>query len=327
VRIGTTGKGIGPAYEDKVARRALRVYDLFYPARFAEKLKENLDYHNFVLTRYLGAEAVDFDAVLAQAMADAEEIKPLVTDVSAALHAINRPATTCCSKARRARCSTSITAPTLCHLVELRRRSGGRRFRHRSGHAALRAGNHQGLLHARWRRAFPERAGYRDGRVCRAIRCRRKGREFGTVTGRKRRCGWLDAAALKRSIQINGVTGLCITKLDVLDGLAELKICTAYQLDGKTSTCCRWAPTRSPPASRCSRTCRAGPSLRSASVRWRPCRQRRVPIWRVSKTVRGSGRHRVDRTGARERRWSVVIHWGDRGSRPRHGSPRRAGRE
>jgi adenylosuccinate synthase len=88
-KIGTTGKGIGPTYEDKVARRALRVYDLFHPIRFADKLKENLDYHNFVLTRYLGSKAVDFDTVLAQAMADAEEIKPLVTDVSAALHALN----------------------------------------------------------------------------------------------------------------------------------------------------------------------------------------------------------------------------------------------
>ena len=89
-RIGTTGKGIGPAYEDKVARRALRVYDLFHPDRFADKVKENLHYHNFVLTHYLGAEAVDFDALLAQAMSDAEEIRPLVADVSAALYAINK---------------------------------------------------------------------------------------------------------------------------------------------------------------------------------------------------------------------------------------------
>jgi adenylosuccinate synthase len=89
-RIGTTGKGIGPAYEDKVARRALRVYDLFYPERFAEKLKENLDYHNFVLTKYLGAKAVDYASILEQAMANAEQIKPLVTDVSAALHAVNK---------------------------------------------------------------------------------------------------------------------------------------------------------------------------------------------------------------------------------------------
>ena len=89
-RIGTTGKGIGPAYEDKVARRALRVYDLFYPDRFAQKLKENIDYHNFVLKGFLGAEPVDYDAVLAQAMADAEKIKPMVVDVSEALHAAHK---------------------------------------------------------------------------------------------------------------------------------------------------------------------------------------------------------------------------------------------
>ena len=89
-RIGTTGKGIGPTYEDKVARRALRVYDLSFPERFAEKLKENLDYHNFVLTRYLGAEAVDFNTVLDLAMANAEQIKPMVVDVSAELNAANK---------------------------------------------------------------------------------------------------------------------------------------------------------------------------------------------------------------------------------------------
>ncbi|MBK7677728.1 adenylosuccinate synthase [Accumulibacter sp.] len=233
-RIGTTGKGIGPAYEDKVARRALRVYDLFYPGRFAEKLKENLDYHNFVLTRYLGARAVDFDAVLAQAMADAEEIKPLVTDVSAALHALNRAGQNLLFEGAQGALLDidhgTYPFVTSSNCV--------------AGQAAAGSGIGPGMLHyvlgitkAYCTRVgggpFPseldiEHAGQPGHQMS------QKGREFGTVTGRKRRCGWLDAAALKRSIQINGVTGLCITKLDVFDGLPELKICTAYRLDGTT---------------------------------------------------------------------------------------------
>ena len=110
-KIGTTGKGIGPTFEDKVARRALRVYDLFYPERFAEKLKENLDYHNFVLTQYLDAEAVDYQTVLDQAMQDAEQIKPLVTDVSAALYATHKAGQNLLLKARKVRCWILTTAP------------------------------------------------------------------------------------------------------------------------------------------------------------------------------------------------------------------------
>ncbi|TXG79815.1 MAG: adenylosuccinate synthase [Rhodocyclaceae bacterium] len=231
-RIGTTGKGIGPAYEDKVARRALRVYDLFHPTRFAERLRENLDYHNFVLTRYLGAAAVDFDAVLAQAMADAEEIRPFVGDVSAALHALNRdghnllfegaqgalldidhgtyPFVTSSNCVAGQAAAGSGVGPVMLHYVlgitkAYCTRVGGGPFPSELDIETAGQPGHQ-MSH--------------------------KGREFGTVTGRKRRCGWLDVVALKRSIQINGVTGLCLTKLDVLDGLPELKLCTGYRLGG-----------------------------------------------------------------------------------------------
>ncbi|HNC51835.1 MAG TPA: adenylosuccinate synthase [Accumulibacter sp.] len=233
VRIGTTGKGIGPAYEDKVARRALRIYDLFYPDRFADKLRENLDYHNFVLTRYLGAQAVDFGAVLTQAMADAEEIKPLVSDVSAALHALNRAGHNLLFEGAQGALLDvdhgTYPFVTSSNCV--------------AGQAAAGSGIGPGMLHyvlgitkAYCTRVgggpFPseldiETAGLPGHQMS------QKGCEFGTVTGRKRRCGWLDIAALKRSIQINGVTGLCITKLDVLDGLPEVKICTGYRLDGR----------------------------------------------------------------------------------------------
>ena len=232
-RIGTTGKGIGPCYEDKVARRALRVYDLFYPERFAEKLKENLAYHNFVLTQYLGAPAVDFEPVLAQAMADAERIKPMVADVSAELSAVNKAGSNLLFEGAQGALLDvdhgTYPFVTSSNCV--------------AGQASAGAGVGPGMLHyvlgitkAYCTRVgggpFPseldiETAGTPGQQMS------EKGREFGTVTGRKRRCGWFDIPALKRSSQINGVTGLCITKLDVLDGLRELKICTGYQLKGK----------------------------------------------------------------------------------------------
>ena len=233
-KIGTTGKGIGPTFEDKVARRALRVYDLFYPERFAEKLKENLDYHNFVLTQYLDAEAVDYQTVLDQAMQDAEQIKPLVTDVSAALYATHKAGQNLLFEGAQGALLDidhgTYPFVTSSNCV--------------AGQAAAGSGVGPGMLHyvlgitkAYCTRVgggpFPseldiETAGTPGHQMS------QKGMEFGTVTGRKRRCGWLDIPALKRSIQINGVTGLCITKLDVLDGLSELKICTGYKLNGKT---------------------------------------------------------------------------------------------
>ena len=232
-RIGTTGKGIGPAYEDKVARRALRVYDLFYPERFAEKLKENLDYHNFVLTKYLGAEAVDYDSVLAQALADAEFIKPMVTDVSAALHQVNKAGGNLLFEGAQ---GTLLdvdhgTYPfvTSSNCV--------------AGQAAAGSGVGANMLHyvLGITKAYCTRVGGGpfpseldiENEGTPGYQMSQTGREFGTVTGRKRRCGWFDIPALKRSSQINGVTGLCITKLDVLDGMPELKICTGYKLNGK----------------------------------------------------------------------------------------------
>lgn len=229
-RIGTTGKGIGPTYEDKVARRALRVYDLFYPERFAEKLKENLDYHNFVLTQYLGAPAVDYDAVLAQAMADAEEVKPLVVDVSATLHATNKAGGNLLFEGAQGALLDidhgTYPFVTSSNCV--------------AGQAAAGSGIGPGMLHyvLGITKAYCTRVGAgpfpseldieTEGQP--GYQMSNKGREFGTVTGRKRRCGWFDVPALKRSIQINGVTGLCITKLDVLDGLKEISICTGYQV-------------------------------------------------------------------------------------------------
>ena len=232
-KIGTTGKGIGPTYEDKVARRALRVYDLFYPERFADKLRENLDYHNFVLTKYFGAEAIDYETVLARVMADAEQIKPMVVDVSAALHEAHKAGHNLLFEGAQGALLDvdhgTYPFVTSSNCV--------------AGQASAGAGVGPSMLHyvlgitkAYCTRVgggpFPseldiETAGTPGNQMSQV------GREFGTVTGRKRRCGWFDIPALKRSIQINGVTGLCITKLDVLDGMPELKICTGYTLNGK----------------------------------------------------------------------------------------------
>ena len=232
-RIGTTGKGIGPAYEDKVARRALRVYDLFYPERFAEKLKENLDYHNFVLTNYLGASAVDYDGLLAQAMADAEQIKPMVADVSAELHAVNKAGHNLLFEGAQGALLDidhgTYPFVTSSNCVAGQASAG-------AGVGACMLNYVLGITKAYCTRVgggpFPSELDIETGGTP-GHQMSQKGREFGTVTGRKRRCGWFDVPALKRSAQINGVTGLCITKLDVLDGLPELKICTGYKLHGK----------------------------------------------------------------------------------------------
>ncbi len=232
-KIGTTGKGIGPTYEDKVARRALRVYDLYYPDRFAEKLREVLDYHNFVLTKHLNTEAVDYQAELDAAMAYAAQLKPMVADVSAALYQAHKAGDNLLFEGAQ---GTLLdidhgTYPfvTSSNCV--------------AGQASAGSGVGPNMLHyvlgitkAYCTRVgggpFPSELDIETDETP-GHQMSNKGREIGTVTKRKRRCGWFDAAALRRSARINGVTGLCITKLDVLDGIAELGICTGYKLDGK----------------------------------------------------------------------------------------------
>ena len=237
-KIGTTGRGIGPAYEDKVARRALRVQDFFYPDQFAAKLKENLDYHNFALTQYYKVEALDFKKVLEEAMSYAERIKSMVVDVSSALYAAEQAGQNLLFEGAQ---GTLLdidhgTYPfvTSSNCV--------------AGNAAAGSGVGPGSLHyilgitkAYCTRVgagpFPSELYDHENQAKQdpvGIRLAEVGKEFGSVTGRPRRTGWLDAAALKRSIQINGLTGLCITKLDVLDGIKTIRLCVGYKLDGKT---------------------------------------------------------------------------------------------
>jgi adenylosuccinate synthase len=230
-KIGTTGKGIGPAYEDKVARRAIRVADLLNEKRFAEKLAENLDYHNFVLTNYLKAAAVDFQKTLDDALANVPRIRPMVADVSSALYAAYKAGARLLFEGAQGSLLDvdhgTYPFVTSSNCV--------------AGNAAAGSGVGPNMLHyiLGITKAYTTRVGSgpfpselpTDQGVGKHLAS--VGHEFGTVTGRARRCGWFDAALLKRSIQINGVTGMCLTKLDVLDGLESLKLCTGYKLDGK----------------------------------------------------------------------------------------------
>jgi len=246
-KIGTTGRGIGPAYEDKIARRALRVQDLKHPERFAAKLRELLDLHNHVLTTFLGSEKftfpdalkpfvsngkIQFQPVLDEAMAHAAQILPMVADVSRELNDAHHAGSNLLFEGAQ---GTLLdvdhgTYPfvTSSNCV--------------AGNAAAGSGVGPGLLHyilgitkAYCTRVgggpFPTELDW-DVEGTPGWHMSTVGAEKGTTTGRFRRCGWFDAALLKRSAQVNGLSGLCITKLDVLDGLTELKLCTAYELDG-----------------------------------------------------------------------------------------------
>lgn len=236
-KIGTTGRGIGPAYEDKIARRGLRVQDLFDRERFAERLAEALEYHNFQLTQYLGAPAVDFQQTLDAMMGFAEQLLPMCADVSALLAAEN------------ARGNSLLFEGAQGTLLDVDH--GTYPFVTSSncvaGAASAGAGVGPQKLHyvLGITKAYCTRVGsgpfpselYDADNAARqeavGLELATVGKEFGSVTGRPRRTGWLDVAALKRSIQINGISGLCITKLDVLDGLESVSLCVGYTVDGK----------------------------------------------------------------------------------------------
>jgi adenylosuccinate synthase len=230
-KIGTTGKGIGPAYEDKVARRAIRVADLLNEGRFAEKLRENLDYHNFVLTQYLKAQSVDYQKTLDDALANVPRIRPMVGDVSSALYAAYKAGANLLFEGAQGSLLDvdhgTYPFVTSSNCV--------------AGNAAAGTGVGPNMLHYVMgiTKAYTTRVGSGPfpselptdqgiGKHLASV-----GHEFGTVTGRARRCGWFDAALLRRSVQINGVSGMCLTKLDVLDGLESLQLCIGYKLDGK----------------------------------------------------------------------------------------------
>lgn len=247
-KIGTTGRGIGPAYEDKIARRALRVQDLKYPERFAAKLRELLALHNHVLQTFLGSGsytfgdalkpyirdgAVQFEPVYEEAMRHAELLKPMMADVSRELNEAHLAGGNLLFEGAQGTL-LDVDHGTYPYVTS---------SNCVAGNAAAGAGVGPGMLHyilgitkayctrvgggpfpteLDWEK--PGTPGYHMSTV---------GAEKGVTTGRSRRCGWFDAALLKRSAQVNGLSGLCITKLDVLDGLQELQLCVGYELDGE----------------------------------------------------------------------------------------------
>ena len=228
-KIGTTGRGIGPAYEDKVARRALRVQDLFDPEGFRVKVDEVLDYHNFVLTQYLGAQAVSAQEVVDQAMALAPAVAPMVADVSSLLYMAQQAGENLLFEGAQG-ALLDVDHGTYPYVTSSNCVAGAAAAGAGVGPQSL---NYVlGITKAYATRVgsgpFPTELLDETGMQLATV-----GKEFGSVTGRPRRCGWFDGAALKRSVRLNGISGLCITKLDVLDGLPVLKMGVGYELDGQ----------------------------------------------------------------------------------------------
>jgi adenylosuccinate synthase len=232
-KIGTTGKGIGPAYEDKVARRALRVQDLKHPERFATKLRELLELHNFALEGQLHSQRLAFEPIFEAAMRAAEQMRPMIGDVGYALYKLHLAGANILFEGAQGTL-LDIDHGTYPYVTS---------SNCVAGNAAAGSGVGPDLLHyiLGIAKAYTTRVGSgpfptelpiaEPGTIGHHLST--VGQERGTVTGRARRCGWLDAALLKRSMIINGISGLCITKLDVLDGLSEIKVCVGYELRGE----------------------------------------------------------------------------------------------
>ncbi|WP_299775417.1 adenylosuccinate synthase [uncultured Pseudoteredinibacter sp.] len=224
-KIGTTGRGIGPAYEDKVARRGLRLGDLMNADRFATKLKEVLEYHNFAIEHYYKAEPLDYDKVLADALAWGEELRPLVADVTDMLHNAREADENILFEGAQGSL-LDIDHGTYPFVTSSNTTAGGTATG--SGFGPLYLDYVLGITKAYTTRVgsgpFPTELSCEVGKHLGVV-----GHEFGATTGRERRTGWFDAVAVKHAIRINSISGLCLTKLDVLDGLEKVCICTGYQ--------------------------------------------------------------------------------------------------
>jgi len=227
-KIGTTGRGIGPAYEDKIARRAIRLADLFYPDRFAAKLEPLLDFHNFVLVHYYKRDPVPFAKMRDETLALADELRPMAADVAALLQEARQRGDSLLFEGAQG-ALLDVDHGTYPYVTSSNCLAGA---------AAPGAGVGPDLLDYVLGivKAYATRVGTgpfpTELTDDTGARLAKRGNEFGSVTGRPRRCGWLDIAALRRSFALNGVTGTCITKLDVLDGLPEIRLCTGYRVHG-----------------------------------------------------------------------------------------------
>ncbi len=228
--IGTTGRGIGPTYEDKVSRRGIRVGDLLDEKDFAEKLKEVMDFHNYSLVNFYKAEAVDYQKVLDETLAYGEKMKPMIDDIPALLYNLRQQGENIMFEGAQGTL-LDIDQGTYPYVTSSNTTAGGACTG--SGVGPKDLDYILGITKAYTTRVgagpFPtelfDEVGQHLGE---------KGHEFGATTGRSRRCGWFDGVSLRRAAQVNSISGMCITKLDVLDGLETLKICTGYKCDGET---------------------------------------------------------------------------------------------
>ncbi|WP_432746247.1 adenylosuccinate synthase [Methylobacter sp. G7] len=226
--IGTTGRGIGPAYEDKAARRGLRAGDFLNPTVFTERFKELVDYHNFMLTHYYHAEAVDYQKSLDEALSLGEQIKPMLTDVSEKLYQLQDQGKNLLFEGAQG-ALLDIDHGTFPYVTSSSTTAGGAATG--TGIGPLDLDYVLGITKAYSTRVgngpFPTELHDANGDHLGTV-----GHEFGATTGRKRRTGWFDAVAMRKSAKMNSLSGICLTKLDVLDGLEKVGICTAYKLNG-----------------------------------------------------------------------------------------------
>lgn len=224
-KIGTTGRGIGPAYEDKVARRGLRLGDMLHRERFASKLGEVLQYHNFVLKEYHREEPVDFQRVFDEAMSMADELRPMVYDTVGLVHDVRKAGENILFEGAQGSL-LDIDHGTYPYVTSSNTTAGGTATG--SGVGPLYLDYVLGITKAYTTRVgsgpFPTELFDEFGR-----HLAERGHEFGATTGRPRRCGWFDAVALRHAVQINSVSGICLTKLDVLDGLENIRVCVGYR--------------------------------------------------------------------------------------------------
>ncbi len=230
--IGTTGRGIGPAYEDKIARRGVRAGDLLNTELFTEKLRELTAFHNFMLTEYYKVPAVDFDVMLAETLALAEQIKPMLTDVAEKLHNYQAQGSNLLFEGAQG-ALLDIDHGTYPYVTSSTTTAGGAATG--TGIGPLDIDYVLGITKAYSTRVgngpFPTELDDAYGQ-----HLGEKGHEFGATTGRKRRTGWFDAVSMRKSAQLNSLSGICLTKLDVLDGLDKIGICTAYNIAGEEVT-------------------------------------------------------------------------------------------
>lgn len=227
--IGTTGRGIGPAYEDKISRRGLRVGDLLNPSELENRLNTVLDYHNFVLANYFKAEQVDAGEVLEQTLKMAEVITPMISDIPHRLSELHKAGKDVMFEGAQGTL-LDIDHGTYPYVTSSNTTAGGACTGSGVGPRSL--DYILGITKAYTTRVgsgpFPTELFDDIG-----MHLAKQGNEFGSTTGRPRRCGWFDAVALRRAMHINTISGLCITKLDVLDGLETVRLCTGYKLDGE----------------------------------------------------------------------------------------------